>query len=257
MLKVAQSKSLMTKLTNRRPSPLGKLRKPLGELLARAVNLLYPARCLGCDASGNFICAKCVAELLPPDEGACPTCQTAVKPGGICVMCEYGEFVYDSINAAFQMNGVARELVHALKYHDLRALAPRMGDIMAEYVGSCDLEVDGLTPLPIHPARKRRRGYNQSDLLGKVIADKLEIPFKPEWLKRVKNTPPQVTLKGFDERIYSMQNAFQCDVELDGARVLLIDDVVTSGSTINVAAEELKKAGAGEVHIAAFTRGGW
>lgn len=221
------------------------------------MQLLFPARCLGCRRTGEYVCAPCLADLEPPAENACSTCQTAIKAGSVCAMCEYGDFIYDTINAVFQMNGTARNLVHALKYEDLRALAPKMGEIMAEYIATRDLQTDVLMPLPIHPKRMRQRGYNQSALLGKVVADHLQIAFDDTTLVRIKHTPPQVALKVLEERINSMRGAFRCDTDLDGKNVLLLDDVVTSGSTINEATVALKNAGAGSVDVLAFARGGW
>jgi len=121
-------------------------------------------------------------------------------------------------------------------------------DTVTGNTAHCEILVDVLVPVPLHPKRLRERGYNQSELLARELGKLCDLPVVDDCLFRRLNTPPQAQSSGVNERRYNIINAFSCrDNKLEGKSVLLIDDVATSGSTLNTCARELKYAGAASV----------
>lgn len=199
------------------------------------LDLLFPKMCVGCSSEGKWICAKCRDVCADVD----------------MIPHQYGKFPFDSLTAVYSMDGPARDAVHALKYHDLRAIAPDMGNMMANRLNG-RYELDVIIPMPLHGSRLRHRGYNQAHLLAKVISKRLNVPLGGRKFKRVINTAPLANSKSLEERKNAIENAFECREDLGEQRVLLVDDVVTSGNTMGAAANELKMAGAKFVHATAF-----
>ena len=140
------------------------------------------------------------------------------------------------------MEGVVRDAVHALKYRNYRALAPELGRILAEYLESTSIPVTVLVPVPMHGRRLRRRGYNQALLLAREIGKLMGIEVADDMLIRKVDSPPQVLMKTQAKRSQIADGSFLGVKEADGEEVLLIDDVVTTGSTMAACA----KAGNGE-----------
>ena len=145
-------------------------------------------------------------------------------------------------------------MVHDLKYANIRALAPTLGGLLADYLGSLRFEADVISPVPLHSRRERSRGYNQSHLLAREVSRRTRIPMADDRLLRSMDTPPQVAMSGREERRQNIEGAFQCTRDAGGLRVLLIDDVVTTGSTMSACASALKDAGAKSVLGLALAR---
>lgn len=158
----------------------------------------------------------------------------------------------DSIRAPYLMEGPVRQMVYDLKYRDIRAAAPALARLMAAGLAAGALDV--VTPVPLHPRRQRERGYNQSELLARELGRATGLTVVPSALQRVRDTPPQVSLGSEAERRASMSQAFHSPGGLEGARVLLVDDVVTTGATMSAAAVALKDAGARSVRALALAR---
>ena len=138
-------------------------------------------------------------------------------------------------------------MVHRFKYNDLRALAPVQAKLLADYLESNPMPADLLMAVPIHRRRERQRGYNQSQMLAQELSKLIGIPIQLG-LRRHKGSPPQARSQSMEERRANVQDAFtfQGD-QLDGKRVLLLDDVCTTGATLDACAAVLKDAGAGAV----------
>jgi len=154
------------------------------------------------------------------------------------------------------MEESARELVYSLKYRNLRALAPDMGRLLGEYLESHPIAADVVIPVPLHSRRERERGYNQSELLANALGILTGAVVDKRALRRARNAPPQVSIDGHEKRKENVEGAFECTTSLDGAHVLLIDDVVTTGSTLSACASALKDSGAKSVWGLAFARQG-
>ena len=152
-------------------------------------------------------------------------------------------------------DGPARRLVHRLKYSDRGELAAPMGAWMARAGADVLAEADAITPVPLHARRLWTRRFNQAAALGREIARRAGKPFEPALLRRVKATRSQVGLSR-EQRVQNMQGAFRAapGASVQGRRIALVDDVLTSGATANAAARALLRAGAAQVDLIVFAR---
>ena len=146
--------------------------------------------------------------------------------------------------AVFQMDGPIRTAIHRLKYEDLRAVAPVLGELMAAHPALGRLRCDIVTPVPLHPRRLRSRGYNHAELLARPVAARLGVSLDTRTLRRVRASPPQVEAADETERRLRVADAFDAGPAAAGKRVLLVDDVCTTGATLDACARALKRAGA-------------
>jgi ComF family protein len=145
-------------------------------------------------------------------------------------------------------------MVHGLKYQNLRASAADLGRLLAEYLDPNPMPADLLVPVPLHKRRERERGYNQSELLARELSKRTGIPLETRVLRRTRNTPPQVSIEGHEERRRNIEGAFECAREVGGQKLLVVDDVVTTGSTMSACAGALKASGATSVWGLALAR---
>jgi ComF family protein len=151
----------------------------------------------------------------------------------------------DGIRSPLIFQKLTREAVHQFKYQNIRVLAATLAGVLHAYLTEHPISTDVLVPVPLHPQRLRQRGYNQSLLLALELGKLTGIPVHPDILKRRINTPPQARTAGSMERHSNMRGAFTSpDGKLKDKKVLLIDDVSTSGATLDACASALKQAGA-------------
>ncbi len=147
--------------------------------------------------------------------------------------------------AAYQFDGGMRDAVHALKYDGLRAVAPALGSLLADLPRLKALKYDVIVPVPAHPARLRARGYNHAELLAREAAKILGAQLETQLLRRVGSAPAQVSARSEEERARQVEGAFAASlVGVMRRRVLVIDDVATTCSTLNACARALKAVGA-------------
>lgn len=173
--------------------------------------------------------------------------------GAVCLHCAERQPAFLSVRAAFVMEGGARRLAHELKYEGMTSLAEPMALLMAPLV---DPEVtDLVVPVPLHRGRERRRGYNQAALIAKHLAASAELPSDGRAIRRIRPTTPLAKTMRRDERRAIVEGAFAAEPgRVTGRRVLLIDDVVTTGATLDVCAEALLAAGAADVSCLTWAR---
>jgi ComF family protein len=146
------------------------------------------------------------------------------------------------------MEGTVREAVHALKYQGVRALAPTLVGLLAGYVSRNSMPVDVIVAVPLHPRRERSRGYNQSALLAQAMGDVLGVSVENGALRRLRQTPPQANSAGEEERRTNVSGAFEAEASLvRGRKMVVIDDVCTTGATLEACAMVLHSAGAASV----------
>jgi competence protein ComFC len=216
----------------------------MGGLKRAALDLLFPRFCLGCGKEGSYICTACretLPVIVPP---SCPHCGRPVPGGGECGRCRGDEKSIDGIRAPFIFEGVIRRAVHELKYNNLRDLAPDLAALLHAYVRSNSVPGEVYVPVPLHPRRLRERGYNQSALLARELGRLDGVAVEEGCLVRTVFRPPQVRTASVEERRRNVAGAFACrDRRLAGKRVVLIDDVLTSGATLGAGAGALKAAG--------------
>jgi len=145
-------------------------------------------------------------------------------------------------------DGLIRKAVHELKYRNLRALAPSLAQLLYDYIIENPVKGEVLVPVPLHSKRLRERGYNQSALIARELGKISGLPVVDDCLIRINYTPPQARSASVTERRTNVSNAFAClDGRLSGKQVIVIDDVSTSGSTLDTCAGVLKAAGAASV----------
>ncbi len=213
------------------------------------LDVLFPPRCAGCGAIGTLLCDTCRARFRPITAPYCWRCGQPLPEGTLCGPCARGRFVHlDMARAAAVYVPPLRSIVHTFKYRGNTRLAEPLAQYMARRVRREALDVDFIVPVPLHRDRQRQRGYNQAELLARGLGAAFDIPVETSVLARVRATPPQVTL-GLRERMENVKGAFRCvePARVAGKRVLLVDDVMTTGSTLEACAAALKEAGTAQV----------
>ena len=217
----------------------------LSELVELAVESFFPKQCVGCGRGGFFLCASCrekLPKLLPP---ICPKCGGPQISGILCPSCCQRQGTIDGIRSPFRFDEVIRKVIHQLKYQNLKAIAPQLAELLFEYLKSNPLPGEALIPVPLHQKRLRERGYNQSKLLARELARLTNLPVIEDCLIRVKEAQPQVKAATLEERRRNVANAFSCrDERVHGRQIILVDDVCTSGATLESCATALKSKGA-------------
>jgi ComF family protein len=227
----------------------------LDEVKGKVIDFLFPPRCVGCGSEGAFVCASCQGSLSRLASPICPTCSKPLAEGDICPYCRRWKLEIDGIRSPFAFEGVVRKAVHHLKYGHFKALAAPLGQLLAEYLEAEPVTADVLVPVPLHSRRLRERGYNQSALLAAEVGKLNSLPVVSDSLVRLRHTKAQVKTADAEERQRNLAGAFGCrDAKLAGKRVLLVDDVCTTGATLNSCAIALREAGAASVWGLALAR---
>jgi competence protein ComFC len=206
------------------------------------LDVLFPSRCAGCGARGPNLCDRCLAGTRPVDAASCPRCGRPSRLGARCPACRGYDGPLAGIRAARVYEGALRSAVHAFKYRHRRALAGPLARLVIDELRARPLLLDLLVPVPLHPARERERGYNQSELLARELAEALAVPVAG-CLERTRETGVQAEL-GRAERRANVRGAFRCAgaATVAGKRVGIVDDVCTTGATLEECARALREA---------------
>jgi ComF family protein len=214
---------------------------------------VFPARCIGCQRRGAPLCQPCRDELPYLPIGVCARCATYRSGRGVCRGCRQLSPALRWVRAPFAYAGAARNAVLTLKFRSGRYLAPTMGELLRESLRLHQVEVDLVVPVPLSAARLRLRGFNQAALLAEYAAPVVHAPLA-DVLTRVERRS-QRTLRAA-ERLTNLERAFSCDLgsTVRDKRVLLVDDVVTTGATVSACADTLAEAGASRICVLAFAR---
>lgn len=231
------------------------------------LDLLYPRVCPVCgeasDREGRSVCWRCLSSL-PLIDASVPRCRICgLVPDGcvdsdfVCDACLHERPAFDMARFAMRYEDDAKALVHTLKYHGGSWLSPDLCDILEGCArASFDVgAIDAIIPVPLSPARFRRRRYNQTELLARGLSSRLNVPASSRLVARTRNTPSQTHMTA-DERRRNVKGAFAVtEPSLVRARTLLVvDDVMTTGSTMSEIAAALKGAGAWRVWAIAIAR---
>jgi len=213
-----------------------------------ALDFLFPRWCIGCGKEGDFLCYSCrqrLPRIMPP---LCPRCGRP-QPNGIpCPSCVAWQADIDGIRSPFRFDGLIREAIHQLKYRNLRALAVSLAQLLQDYLVANPMPGEVLVPVPLHHKRLRERGYNQSSLLARELGKFINLPVVDDCLIRQRHALPQARTSSINERQSNVAGAFACrNRRLQDKQVLLIDDVSTSGATLDACAGALKAGGATSV----------
>ena len=220
-----------TRMTTSASSRIARLHK-------LALDVLFPARCTGCGSEGAFLCAKCLGKQRRLDQ---PYYPANVGGPNACLVTSLS---LSGVLSCFAMEGAVRQAVHDLKYNGVQAMAPFLADFLARRALDCGMKFDAVVPVPLHRNRQWERGYNQAELLARPVAVRLGLPLMSEAISRTKATPPLAQSRALQDRISSVRGAFGSPGGLDGKRILLVDDVCTSGATLDACAQALADGGA-------------
>jgi ComF family protein len=225
----------------------------------RAERILLPSACILCNgavpaADGDtLVCGLCRRRWQPVPEPACDRCGSLMEGADSCTFCASWPPGLDQVRSAVWLDARARRAVHALKYRGwwrvaepmaiaMRGLAPLRGDVT-------------LVPIPLGSRRRRRRGYNQSERLASAVAGLLGLRVDDGLLRRPRETRSQTSLTP-EERAANIAGAFEADAGAGELRLVLVDDVFTTGATLLDAARALRAAGAAWVGAVTFARAG-
>ncbi len=212
------------------------------------LDLVFPPRCAGCGRAGTWFCPQCVASLHRVQPPICDRCGQELESLPACTDCGLDPLppYLNGLRAVAHFDGSLRKAIHALKYERLTAAADALGALLCDYLASHAIPYELLIPVPLHAERQGERGFNQSALLVDVLSRKTGKPADAHTLVRTRNTLPQVGLNE-SERRTNLVGAFACVRRLDGAQVLLVDDVCTTSATMRECAAALHAAGAASI----------
>lgn len=217
------------------------------------LDLIFPVRCVGCGGEGDFCCASCRFKLysVPP---TCFVCKKMVPgkgkipTGRTCESCQKKSCIYAFLSPLRYQESTVSDLIHALKYQRVREIDGALAGILADYIARFGVKVPKgalIVPIPLHSSRKRTRGFNQAELIAWRLGERLGLSVEAEVLRKVKKTTPQVELLA-EERRKNVVNTFAAPNAslVLGKTIFLLDDVKTTGATLEEAARVLKEAGA-------------
>lgn len=208
------------------------------------LDIFFPPRCVGCRKVGTWLCQKCRSEIEFVKEPVCDLCGQPKSDvnSRLCFRCQNAPLQIEGIRSVAYFEGVLRQAIHIFKYEHLPALAAPLGELMS--AGWQEIHPPGevIVPVPLHPKRLRERGYNQAALLARHLGERCALPVLEEALVRVRDTLPQTNLNA-QQRKENVREAFHCcEPALAGKSVLLIDDVCTTGATLEACSLALRQA---------------
>ena len=215
------------------------------------LDVVYPRRCAGCGARGTWLCGRCDASLA---SFAAPLCASCGIPEslGVC-RCDELPAAIERVRSIGPYGGWLRGAVVQVKYHGEWARATQLAPLLAH--ACADLAtVDALVPVPLHPSRRKQRGFNQTEKLAEELSREMAVPVEIV-LQRTRKTTPQVRLDA-EGRHANVEDAFALSPgkSVTGRRLLLVDDVITTGATLGACAQVLHAAGASSVCVVTVAR---
>jgi len=232
--------------------------QPLGRLAARLLGLVYNNRCPSCgkraDSLSTFpLCRACISSVSGYHGPACRQCAKpfASRYSHTCGDCLSDPPAFDRALSYGLYEGILMESVNLMKFRGARRLARRFGHMLStlDIPGDADM----ILPVPMTGAALRKRGFNQSALMADTLGQETGVPLRLHMLRKVKETPPQVGLSRL-ARMKNLRGAFRAEPGVKGLRIIILDDVITTGATMRECAMALRKAGAAEVIALSIAR---
>jgi competence protein ComFC len=212
------------------------------------IDWLYPPSCAGCGCSGSRWCSICQSNTAQIGQQVCEQCGEPNNAAGICLLCQHSPPAFTAVRSWAIYGGVVRQALHALKYRQNIALGDTLSVPLLHLYNELNWQIDIIVPVPLSNKRKRSRGYNQSALLARPLSLAAGIPYRANALQRVRDTVSQVGLSG-KERSINVRGAFAAQSKfVRGKTILVIDDITTTGATIQNCAAALLEAGAVNVY---------
>ncbi len=228
------------------------------------LNIIFPARCIACGdmvVDTGKICAACWQKIDFVSQQCCEKCgipfEYDVGVGIICLGCERKQTTYDRATFLFKYNDVSKKIIHKLKYYDHTYLAKYLANAALRIIKRDFSNCEVVVPVPLHRRRLMSRLYNQSALISKELAKLIQVDFGSNVLLKVRHTIPQTSLTKL-QRETNVKNSFVVNLSqkhlILNKNVLLVDDVMTTGSTVNECSKILKAAGCKKVLVFTLAR---
>jgi len=230
------------------------MKKSLAKIKKLFLDLFFPQFCVGCNTEGFLLCKKCEKNIIKIGEQVCPSCLRLNKNGKICQKCAKNFEINGVLVGAYFEEGPIKEMIHNFKYNHALELKKNLAKIMVNALPA-DLKIDVITFAPLHHQRLAERGFNQAEILAQEVSKNIKIPSE-ELLVKTRYTKRQVGLSGKKRRT-NLEGVFKVHKaeSLKGKRILIVDDVTTTGATLNECAKVLKNAGVKEVWGLVVARG--
>jgi len=232
--------------------------RPLTRVISAVEDLVFPPICAGCRERGSWLCDACRRELKIVARPICARCgQPTDEDCDACSLCGNWPSKIGAVRAAFAFGGPLRDAIHRYKYQSEYARASSLSELLVEAIERSEFDThlpwDLISCVPLHARRRRQRGFDQSRLLAQGLADRVGLPYTSDLVRSV-NTPSQVGRSAV-ERQQNVRDAFEWKGRrLDGTKILIIDDVITTGATMIAASLPLIHAGADRVDGLAVAR---
>jgi len=231
-----------------------RLKYRLYRLFWMGIDFLYPPICGGCGKRGERWCKHCQEELEPIPEPKCDLCGLPQKAEGICISCQKKEPAFSASRSWAVFGGPIQNALHRMKYRQDLGLGDALVATMLDAVDTFGWDIDLVVPVPLGKKRYKERGYNQAGLIARPLAWAKGWHYAPHVLRREKETISQVGLSA-EEREINVRDAFFADREkVAGKNVLVVDDVSTTGATLNSCAKALRNGNAQEVYALSLAR---
>jgi len=251
-MRQAERTPARTPTSERTPAAHGIWRRAL-------LDWLFPPRCVACGVRGCWLCAACVSSIPPARSNRCLGCggivATRLDHSPYCHTCRGGFPPLDGLFAGYSFEAGIRPAIHQLKYRGGRHLGEPLGLLLAAAYRESGFTGDLIVPVPLHANRQRERGYNQSTLLAEVLGRLIDRPLRSDVLRRTRETLPQVSLPARLRRenvhgafaVVGVQPGGERRSDLLGRSVVVVDDVCTTGATLEACATSLRAAGCARV----------
>lgn len=232
------------------------------KILDTLLDFIFPKRCVGCGKIGKYFCDQCTRAIrvIQKNEAICPVCERLAIDGKTHPGCR-GLYTPDGLTSFFRYDGPIRKAIKTLKYRLVTDLASEFVSLIPSsfYNNKTIQQYNNwvMVPIPLHPSRHKERGFNQAEVLGRLIAEKLHIPLSTDILRRTKKTEPQVSLKHRKDRLINMNGVFaihNSQFMIHDSTIFLFDDVFTTGATMRAATNVLKRAGVRRVWCVTMAR---
>lgn len=225
--------------------------------ISSVLDWVFPPRCLVCRSFSKNLCGSCRSVFPALVRPYCVRCARPFlsEAGGehLCADCLRDPPPFGRLLALGRYEGILLDLIARMKFNREERVARFLGQWLGERLVEGEVEVDRVIPVPLHRRRLRERGFNQAVLIGREVADRLKVPLEIFALVRQRETLPQTRLGG-EERRRNLKGAFEICGQLRGQKVLLVDDVYTTGATARACARVLRKAGVKEIQVAVVAR---
>ena len=239
-------------------------RKIIARGLAGLADLLYPPYCISCDKGllgqdNRLLCSDCMSRIVFLGDNSCWFCAAPqgkyAKRPKKCSECQSRNYTFTRVTAVCSYSGVTKDLVHAFKFQNMKCVSALLVELLKsrfvkEYAG---LHFDHILPVPLHPRKLKERGYNQSALLAQGLSEFTGYTYSPNILRRIRYTESQALLSAADRK-ENLNSAFSVDGAMQNETILLVDDVLTTGSTMNECAQTLRTHGARRIYAIVFAR---